>query len=147
MAKVTFCREYFTAAFPAIDISSYSDLALASLWEMAVMYVGDDDTNSLAPYNPDRGVNERRLLLYLVMAHLLKMQGQSDGQGGSAGLSGRVNSATEGSVSVSVELYKADSLNAQWWSQTNEGLQYWMLTAKYRLGGRLYAYKEPHPWG
>lgn len=146
MAKVEFSKEYFTQAFPALDLSSFSEFALQYVWQLAVHFVGDSDANSFAPYDPEQGVFERRDLLYLATAHIIQVQLLAQ-QNMASGLSGRVTSASEGSVSVGVEPFKADSLNAQWWSQTPEGQIYWMLTAKYRLGGRVYAAKTAHPWG
>ncbi len=139
MAKVKFDYDLFCGQFPHIKLPSMGELA--GLWELAEAYVGNDQ-NSPIPYDPDNGVHTRRVALYLALAHLIQLRQLT----ANSGLAGRITSATEGSVTVSVEAYTANSLNAQWWSQTNEGAQYWMLTAAYRLGGRLYAYKESHPW-
>ena len=142
--RVVFDPEHFKEAFGEIDLTSVTLGSLQMYWEIAVSYVGDDDSNSFAPYNPDQGIIERRLLLELAMAHQI-LYAQLNASSG--GLSGRVTSATEGSVTVAVEPLKADSLNAQYWTQTPYGTQYWMLTAKYRLGGRLFCHKEAHPFG
>lgn len=146
MAKVEFCKPYFEKAFPILDLSKFSDFALDTAWHTAVAFVGDDDANSFAPFDPERGVTERMDLLYLALAHIVQVQLMAQ-QNAASGLSGRLSSVSEGSVSVTVEPFKADSLNAQWWTQTPEGQLYWMMTAKYRLGGRVYAFKEAHPWG
>lgn len=138
MANVKFDYDLFRNQFPHIKVGSLGQMA--GLWEIAETIVGNDQ-NSPYPYAPDNGVYKRRTLLYLALAHLIQMQ-----QVGASGLAGRVTSATEGSVSVTVEPFAANSLTEQWWCQTNEGAQYWMLTAAYRLGGRLYAYKEAHPY-
>lgn len=142
--RVVFDPEHFKEAFGEIDFTNLTLGALQMYWEIAVSYVGDDDSNSFAPYDPDQGIIERRLLLELAMAHQI-LYAQLNASSG--GLSGRVTSATEGSVTVAVEPLRADSLNAQYWTQTAPGTQYWMLTAKYRLGGRLFCHKEAHPFG
>lgn len=142
--RVVFDLEAFRESFPTLNLSMQTPASLQMLWDIAISYVGDDDGNSFAPYQPEHGIIERRTLLYLVMAHQLRLQEYAASTGG---LSGRVTAAAEGSVSVSVEPFKADSMNAQYWSQTPEGQHYWMLTAKYRLGGRIYCDKEPHPFG
>lgn len=116
---------------------------LYSAWLTATAFVGDSDHNSFAPYEPDNGIFERQQLLFYAMAHILVMH---ERQRNSGGLSGVITSASEGSVSVSVQPYTAGTLTAEYWAQTQDGLTYWMLTAKYRMGGRLYAYREPHPF-
>lgn len=142
--RVIFDRDYFVRGYPQARAERMSPAALHVAWTTAVAMVGDDDSNSFAPFNPDNGELERQTLLYLAMSHLLQMQAMSANNGG---LSGRITSASEGSVSVSIEAYKADSLHAQFWAQTNDGSLYWMLTSKYRLGGRLFAHRESHPFG
>lgn len=146
MARVGLDREYFEQAFPHIDITTMSDFALSTQWEMAVQIVGDDDSNSFAAFDPEKGIFERRMLLYLALAHLIQLQLLARQNTGS-GLAGLITSATEGSVTVSADPFKANSFTAQWWLQTPEGQQYWMLTAKYRLGGRFYTTRTNHPWG
>lgn len=141
--RVLFDADEFIAAYPQCNASSLPCAVLQALWRVAVSFVGDDDSNSFAPYDPEHGEIERLQLLQLALSHLIQMQSMAANNGG---LSGRITSASEGSVSISVEAYKADSLNAQFWTQTNDGAIYWMLTSKYRLGGRLYAHKEPHPF-
>lgn len=117
---------------------------LYEAWLTAVAFVGDNDDNSFAPYEPAHGIHERRQLLFYAMAHMLILQAR---QLQSGGLNGIITSASEGSVSVSVQPYTAGTLTAEYWTQTADGTTYWMLTAKYRLGGRLYAYREAHPYG
>ncbi len=141
--RVTFDADEFIAAYPQANAGALPCAVLQALWEVAVSFVGDDDGNSFAPYDPEQGITERRLLLHLALSHLIQMQSIAANNGG---LNGRITSASEGSVSISVEAYKADSLTAQFWTQSNDGAMYWMLTSKYRLGGRLYAHKEPHPF-
>lgn len=141
--RVVFDLDQFAAAYPHCNAAALSHDALQALWEAAVGFVGDDDSNSFAPYDPENGIIERRLLLQLVLSHLIQMQAMSANSGG---LSGRITSASQGSISISVEAYQANSMTAQFWTQTNDGALYWMLTTKYRLGGRLYANKEHHPF-
>ena len=139
MANVKFDYDLFRGQFPHIKLGAMAELA--GLWEVAQSFVGNEQTSKI-PYDPERGVYTRRTVLYLALAHLVQMR-QLGAQGG---LAGRVTSASEGSVSVSVEPFQANSLNAQWWCQTNEGALYWQLTAQYRLGGHWYFYREAHPY-
>lgn len=139
MAIVKFDYELFRGQFPHIKLGTMAEVA--GLWELAQAFVGNDKTSKI-PYDPDNGVYTRRTVLYLALAHLIQMRGL----GANAGLAGRVTSASEGSVSVSVEPFQANSLNAQWWSQTNEGALYWQLTAACRLGGHWSFNYETHPY-
>lgn len=146
MAKVCLDLAEFHHQYPEVELKSIAPGVIDASWQVAVSIVGDDDSNSFAPFNPKKNEYERQTLLYLALAHLLKLRLNTI-SGANSGLTGRITSASEGSVSVTVEAFKADSLTAQWWSQTEEGALYWLLTAKYRLGGRLVTVSESHPWG
>lgn len=142
MSVVRFDYAHFVASFPHIDLSALTPEAIALKWDIATDIVGNKDGESQSPYDPENGIIERRTLLYLVLAHLLQMDMAS--AGGSLG--GRIASVSEGSVSVSVTPYTANSSTAEYWLSTHEGALYWQLTAKYRRGGRLYTAKTYHPW-
>lgn len=96
------------------------------------------------PRSLERDLKKRRILLYLLTAHIAQISTNSAGGTGSSGggLVGRVASATRGSVSVSAEAPEIGR-NAGWFAQTQYGLTYWQLTAGYRqmrfIPGR------PHP--
>lgn len=72
------------------------------------------------------------------------------------GIVGRINSATEGDVSVSSEWSAPPNANQAYFVQTKYGAQYWTMTAKYRTAlfvpapasayNPLYGYGIP-PWG
>ena len=64
-----------------------------------------------------------------------------------AGQQGRIASASQGSVSTSFDLLKANSLTAQWWLQTPCGTQFWIMSQSYRKGGRVYISKHFHSYG
>lgn len=144
MSVVNFDYEHFMETFPKLKplLSGMTAEAMEMQWGLAVEYVGNTDDTSFAPYDPEAGIFERRKLLYLVLAHLLQI-GQGEATGG---LSGRISSVTEGSVSVSVTPYSAKSSTEEFWTQTPEGAIYWQLTGKYRKGGRLYTSRTYHPW-
>lgn len=74
-------------------------------------------------------LGERKILLYLLTAHLGVIQDRINKGNDSVG---RVSSASEGSVSVSLEFPTGSSLLAAWFAQTPYGAEYWMLTSKYR---------------
>ena len=146
MAKVYLDLAAFQYQYPDISLKDIAPGVIDASWQIAVNIVGDSDSNSFAPYEPKKNKHERQTLLYLALAHLLKLK-LNAASGANGGLTGRITSASEGSVSVTVETFKADSLTAQWWSQTEEGSLYWLLTSKYRLGGRHFMVSESHPWG
>lgn len=67
-------------------------------------------------------------LLYLLTAHIITLNNRG------AGNVGTLSSASEGSVSVGYNTSNIDKLNAGWFGQTQYGLLFWQLTAKYRSG-------------
>lgn len=72
----------------------------------------------------------RSLLLNLLTAHIAALNSGTNGQAPS-GLVGRITSATQGSVSVSVDAMDAPG-SAAWYMQTTYGAAYWAATARYR---------------
>lgn len=74
-------------------------------------------------------LGERKILLYLLTAHLGVIQDRINKGNDSVG---RVSSASEGSVSVSLEFPTGSSLLAAWFAQTPYGAEFWTLTSKYR---------------
>ncbi|WP_446471155.1 DUF4054 domain-containing protein [Xenorhabdus stockiae] len=75
-----------------------------------------------------KNLKEREMLLYLLMAHMATLQNTLDAGNNAVG---RVSSATEGSVSVSLD-YGTTSDAEKWYIQTPYGAKYWQLTARYR---------------
>lgn len=140
MAKVVFDLDLFKEQFPSLISASVTEGVLDLMWHTAESFVRNDDSSEI-PYDPESKVFTRRMLLYYAMAHLLRLTLNP------TGLPGRITSASEGSVNISVESFQANSLNAQWWSQTPEGLLFWQLSAPYRLGTRVFLYRQSHPWG
>jgi len=69
---------------------------------------------------------ERSTLLNMLVAHIATLNSPQ-----SAGQVGRVNSATQGSVSAQTQ-FDVPPGSAQWYAQTQPGASYWTATAKYR---------------
>lgn len=132
----------FRMWFPGLTEDKITDELLDILWAQVCEIVGNTDGKSFAPYKPDAKppVIERKVLLYYALCHLATLSLQGDQPG-------RVASASQGSVSTSFDLIKSESQAGQWWNQTRCGATYWMMTAKYRLGGRLFTSGFYHPWG
>lgn len=140
MASVVLNTDNFRLMYPSLTESVLPTQILELLWDQACSIVGNDD-RSFSPYDPEKGVKEREVLLYLVTCHLATLASGDQNQ------AGRLTSVSEGSVSASFEGIKANSVTAQWWLQTRCGATYWALTAKYRMGGRLYGQSNYHPYG
>lgn len=69
------------------------------------------------------------LALYLLTSHIAALNSPTpDGQQGST-LVGRINSATEGSVSVQAQWDSSGSPNESYFTQTKWGAQYWTMAA------------------
>ncbi|EKT3011237.1 DUF4054 domain-containing protein, partial [Salmonella enterica] len=93
--------------------------------QVTALYLDNTDESPVAD------LNEREQLLFLLVAHLCSLRGLGSGKDGQSGLVGRITSASEGSVSVSVD--NSGSNDASWWYlQTPYGAAYWQATAPYR---------------
>ena len=141
MALVELDIAKFRAMRPEFTTDVISDETFTALWGFACDVVGNTEGKELYPYDLSNGKTTRAYLLYLVLCHLATLHLWPAGQ------SGRVASASEGSVSTSFETLKANSFTGQYWTQTQCGATYWMLTAPYRRGGRFYGEKVYHPYG
>lgn len=71
---------------------------------------------------------ERKRLLYLLTAHILTLTNRG------AGNVGTLSGAHEGSVGVNYSTASIDKLGAGWFGQTQYGLLFWQLAAKYLSG-------------
>lgn len=145
MSSVVFDIDEFLARFPhiqnAVTAGKITTDSITAIYDSTAQWLGADDGDSFYPYDPDKGIYTRKNVLYLATCHMVTLELWSiDGQ------PGRVASASQGSVSTSFDLIKANSEIAQWWFQTPCGQQYWMMTAAYRKGGRLYVVKKHHPF-
>lgn len=122
MGVYAFNPAAFRAIYPAF--STVADAALADCFARATLVL--DNTEA----SPVQDVAQRGVLLNLLVAHMAALSYGEHGQAPS-GLVGRVNSATQGSVTVSTD-YGALATNQAWFVQTQYGAQYWQLTAPYR---------------
>lgn len=75
----------------------------------------------------------RTILLNLITAHIALLSGIATpgGAGSTATQVGRVSSASEGSVTASLDMGAVPG-SAAWWMQTQPGATYWTMTAQYR---------------
>ncbi len=77
--------------------------------------------------------------LYMLTSHIAWMSAPRDANGNPAAtgqpaspLVGRIASASEGSVNVSVEWESSGSPSEAWYTQTKYGAEYWAATAQFR---------------
>jgi hypothetical protein len=115
----------FRAAFP--ELASLSDAQLGVYWKMAQSYCDNTPSSVITDWSPG---GDRETCLRLMVAHIATLFGFGPQGDGRAGLVGRIASASQGSVSVAVEM--PSSPNAAWYMQTQYGAMFWQLTAPYR---------------
>ncbi|EAR8731058.1 DUF4054 domain-containing protein, partial [Salmonella enterica] len=124
MGTVTFDSQVFVSLYPEFSTAT-PELLTAVFNQVTALYLDNTDDS------PVTDLNEREQLLFLLVAHLCSLRGLGSGKDGQAGLVGRITSASEGSVSVSVD--NSGSNDASWWYlQTSYGADYWQATAPYR---------------
>lgn len=142
---VTFSVARLLAICPALsqayETGALTEDAAALAWDVACSSLGGAGDGSPYPYNPGVSVRVREFVLYAATGHLLLLDLTP------GGAQGRITSASQGSVSTSFDLVKANKALADWWLQTPCGARFWMLTGAYRAGGRVYVRKDFHPWG
>lgn len=85
------------------------------------------------PTSPICDLFQRTIILNLATAHIAALFASQNGQG-PRGVVGRINSATQGSVTVQSE-YVTPKTNLQaFWSQTQYGADVWAVLQKYQVG-------------
>lgn len=128
MAVVVFDPADFKVAFP--EFATVPDARLTALFNIIGYTIIDNTDASIIV-----SVDQRSSLMYLLLAHMLTLYGWVSASGTVApgtGTVGRVASATEGSVSTSLEYKAAASAGEAWYNQTPYGAMYWVMTAQFR---------------
>ena len=130
MAVVVLDPAKFKAAFP--EFVDVPDARLSVLFALVGSTILDNTDAS-----PVLDTGERESLLFLLLAHMLTLYGSGPLSGGITGTGptgavGRVSSATEGSVSSTMEYRAAATAGEAWFNQTQYGAMYWVMTAKWR---------------
>lgn len=121
MTAVVFDPAAFKARYP--EFAAVGDPLLSACFGEAGLYLSNADNS------PVQNVTRRAVLLNMLTAHIAALGGalSSDGQPRPVG---RVSSATEGSVSASME-YLAPGSSA-WFAQTQYGAAFWQATTSLR---------------
>jgi len=125
------------ARYPALA-GKVDDILASSYFGEAGLYLSND-ADSIVPADPVT-YEPRLSLLGMLVAHLAKLN-LPESDGGSP-LVGRITSATQGSVSVSVDAGPVTGSQA-WFMQTPYGASFWQATARYR--GFRYVAAAPRP--
>lgn len=120
MAAVAFAPAAFRAAYPEFD--AVPDATLNGYFLRSQLFLVNEDC-------PVQDEAKRLQLYWLLVAHIAQLSGALN-PGGVPGPVGRTSSATEGSVSVSLEFNA--TMGASWFVQTSYGAQFWAATAYLR---------------
>lgn len=117
--SVVFSYREFAAMFPDLNISEQQ--ATTAFW--FAEGIVNNTSHSVVRCDCDR-----KKLLYLLTAHILFLQNRG------AGNMGTIAGAHEGSVGVNYSTASIDKLGAGWFGQTQYGILFWQLAAKYLSG-------------
>lgn len=120
MAAVVFVPADFKAAYP--EFSAVPDATLNAYFLRSQLFLVNEDC-------PVQDEAKRLQLYWLLVAHVAQLSGALN-PGGVPGPVGRTSSATEGSVSVSMEFNS--TMGASWFVQTSYGAAFWQATAYLR---------------
>lgn len=128
VAMVDFDYTMWATRFP--EFSSTVSASLAQLyWNEAGLYLSNTPCNGIIS-DPVR----MQLIMNLLTAHIAQLYSLSNVNGSTQAasqLAGRISSATEGSVSVSVDMGPVTA-NSAWYLQTKYGNAAWAALAPYR---------------
>lgn len=124
--QVTFDYAQWVAVYTAFAAAP-SQAQVEALVPIAEVYNRNDGVNALGSTAALQST-----LLNMMVAHVVQlMYGPNGTSPGGSGVVGRVNSASEGSVSVGVDWPGANP-EAAWFLQTEYGAMWWQATAQYR---------------
>lgn len=136
---VTFDSTEFRGFYPKFTVDVVSDTQLENYFNLACSLINNTESSPF-PFDPDNNIYIRKEMLYILVCHLATMGTWDVGQ------TGPVQSATQGSVSVSYGNLTG-SANARWFNQTPCGRTLWMMLRPYALGGRIASIPDFHPFG
>ena len=124
MTQVAFVYSDWSTRYPEFS-SSVNATQAADCFLQATLYLDNSDGSIV------QDIPTRTMLLYMVTAHVAALNFGTNTQPASP-LVGRIDSATQGSVSVSAKMPDQIGL-AAWFGQTRYGAQFWAATARYRV--------------
>lgn len=115
-----------------------SDEYLTEKFAVICQMLGNKE-NSVIPYDTEKNILDRERLFFYALCHLITLENQD--------YTGRVASASQGSVSTSFDLLKGGNFTKDFWAQTQCGSIFYMQFQAYTKGGRLYHSYNYHPFG
>ncbi len=125
MATVVVDPVAFLARYP--EFQSVNQATLQAYFNEATLYLNNTDASLVT----DGSVGgQRSMLLNMATAHITALNATVNGVSPSP-LVGRIDQATQGSVSVHADMGPVTNSQA-WWMQTKYGAAYWAATASYR---------------
>lgn len=122
MAVVSFDIAAFRARYP--EFQAVNDALLEQYFIEATIYLNNTDAS------PVTDADQRSILLNMLVAHIAQLNLIVNGKVANP-LVGRIDSASEGSVSVHADMGTV-SAAAAWFMQTKYGAAYWQATAPFR---------------
>jgi len=122
MGVVVFSASAFKTRYP--EFSTVGDTVLDAYFSESTIYLNNTESSRV------QDVGQRGVLLNMLTAHLAALYSGVSGRP-PVGVVGRINSATEGSVTVAADMGPVTNSQA-WYLQTKYGAQYWAATAQYR---------------
>lgn len=123
MTQVVFDYTAWAARYPEFS-TTVTEQQADSLFPEGCLYCDNSDCSIV------QDIPTRTILLNMLVAHLAKLNFGINGQPVSP-LVGRIDSATQGSVSVTAKFPDYNGL-AAWLNTTTYGAAYWAATARYR---------------
>ncbi len=121
MPAVTFNYGQWALLYPSLARCVQPSLADA-YFAQACLYLDNGECSIVSD------VTQRAALFNLLVAHIAQLNHQA---AGGNNLVGPIQTAQEGSVSVTVKLRDMSAMEA-WFNQTPYGAQYWAATAQFR---------------
>lgn len=110
---------------------------LISAFEIACLMCDNSDS-SFIPYDPAKGIFNRKTMLYLLVCHLCVLALRPFDQ------AGPTVSASQGSVNVSFQV--PNVAGGEYFNQTPCGATYYQLLKQCSKGGFLFTYDTYHPY-
>jgi hypothetical protein len=135
MSVIAFDPTYFATRYP--EFVSIPQASISACFSEAGIYC-----NNTNPVISDQTIGGLLyVLLHMLTAHIVALNFGVNGQSPSQ-LVGRINSASEGSVSVGADMGAVAGSKA-WFLQTKYGAAFWQGTARYRT--MMYYSGRSHP--
>lgn len=144
MAIAVFNQTVFLARYPEFTaFATATPASLPSMFDEAGFYLSNCDTS------PVQNVATRTKLLNMITAHIAFLGGAltADGQ---ARPVGRMDQASEGSVSASFDYTPATPGSGAWFNQSQYGAAFWQATSSlrgFRYRARPTFVGGPFPFG